>query len=241
MRNLAIIPARGGSKRIPRKNIRPFLGKPIIAYAIQVALQSGLFDEVMVSTEDDEIAQVALDYGAVVPFYRSYKNASDTATTVEMLLEVIQNYENQSQFFDEVCCIYATAPFVTTELLERSYEHLSKHNYDCVFPVMPFSFPIQRGLSMKKNSQVKMLDESKINTRSQDLETVYHDCGQFYWTKTSALKKEKKLWTANTGAIILSEMDAHDIDTEEDWRIAEFKYQMTRNQIQPTQRTTTNY
>jgi len=223
MRRLAIIPARGGSKRIPRKNIKTFLGKPIIAYAIEVALNAGLFDEVMVSTDDPDIAEVALQYGASVPFLRSKEAASDSAQTVDALLEVIEQYELRNTFFDKICCIYPSAPFITVELLHHALQHLKMHQLDTVFPVLRFGYPIQRAIVIR-DQKVQMLFPENENARSQDLEQTFHDCGQFYWMQVKALKEHRKIWTSNTGAIVLDEMNAHDIDNEEDWKIAEFKY-----------------
>lgn len=226
MKKLALIPARGGSKRIPRKNIRTFLGKPIIAYSIEAALEAEIFDEVMVSTEDEQIAQVAAQYGAKVPFLRSAKTADDFATTVEVIEEVLLNYQSIGLTFDVACCIYATAPFVTTNLLQTGYQKLVKQQFDTVFSVLPFSFPIQRALKKDENDQVALFAPQYLNSRSQDLEKAYHDAGQFYWFRTKALLENRKLWTDNTGCIVLSELQAHDIDSEEDWKIAELKYQL---------------
>ena len=229
MKKLAIIPARGGSKRIPRKNIRSFLGKPIIAYSIEAALQSSLFDEVMVSTEDAEIADIATQYGAKVPFRRSNQTAGDYATTVEVLLEVLQAYSDRGEDFVQACCIYPTAPFVQAELLDRAYQLLYKGAYDSVFPVLRFSFPIQRALKINAAQRMELFQPKHLSTRSQDLEPAYHDAGQFYWFDVEKIKLQKKLWTDNTGVLVLSELEAHDIDQEEDWKIAELKYQLQRH------------
>ena len=227
MQKIAIIPARGGSKRIPRKNIKPFVGKPIIAYAITTAIDSGLFSEVMVSTEDDEIAEIAESYGAQVPFRRSQKNAGDYAGTAEVLVEVLMAYEARGLSFEHCCCIYPTAPFVTTTLLEQSWQKLLKNNYDSVFPVLKYSYPIQRSLRIEQD-RAFMLWPENYSSRTQDLDPVYHDAGQFYWLNVQMLKKEKRLWTDNTSAIVISELQAQDIDTLEDWAVAEFKYRYLR-------------
>ena len=224
MANVAIIPARGGSKRIPRKNIRPFLGKPILAYSIEVTLQSGLFDEVMVSTEDDEIAGVALQFGAKVPFRRSAETANDYAGTAEVLLEVLAVYESHGQVFDNGCCIYPTAPFITVDLLGSAWQMLRDNRYDSVFPVLRFSYPIQRALRLD-GKRATMFWPENYTARSQDLTPAYHDAGQFYWFRSAALQQQKRLWTDRSGAIVISELDAHDIDMPEDWTMAEFKYQ----------------
>lgn len=225
MNNLAIIPARGGSKRIPRKNIKDFLGKPIIAYSIQAALESELFDEVMVSTDDGEIAEVALRYGAKVPFMRSYETSDDYATTSDVIKEVLLQYQGQDKYFEYACCIYATAPFITGNILNRSFELLIKSKFDTVAPVVPFSFPIQRGMKMK-NSKIEMVYPEYTNVRSQDLEPIFHDVGQFYFLDVEVFNEKKSIWTDNTGAIIISELENQDIDNEIDWKLAEMKYKL---------------
>ncbi len=226
MSNVAIITARGGSKRIPRKNIRPFLGKPIIAYVIEAALQSGLFEEVMVSTDDAEIADVARHYGASVPFIRSPQNADDFATTTDVLLEVLTDYKQLNQSFDFGCCLYPTSPFVTATLLQQAFEKLTAESFDTVYPVQSFGFPIQRAVGLDEVGRVRWLQPEHQFTRSQDLEKAYHDAGQFYFFKTAALLENRQLITPNSGGIVISEMQAHDIDTEEDWKVAEFKWKI---------------
>lgn len=231
MNAAAVITARGGSKRIPRKNIKHFLGKPIIAYSIETALSSNLFEEVMVSTDDEEIAEIARSYGAKVPFFRSNKASSDSATTVDALNEVIKTYRSLGLDFSYVCCMYPTAPFITVDLLNKAYSKLKEDNYDCVFPVLPFSFPIQRALKINQSQNIEMFNPEHLSTRSQDLTPAYHDSGQFYFINVEQFIKKMKLYSDNTGVIIVKEMEAHDIDTLEDWRIAEFKYSMIRNGI----------
>jgi len=226
MKKIAIITARGGSKRIPKKNIKPFLGKPIIAYAIETALRSKIFDEVMVSTDDQEIAKIAKEYGANVPFMRSAKNSDDFAGTVDVLEEVVEQYKEVGQTFDLGCCIYPTAPFVTTELLEKGFKLMLEKNLETVFPVLQFSFPIQRAIKINSTNKIEMFNPEHFNSRSQDLEPAFHDTGMFYWFNMDVLKSKKRMWTDNTAVIILSELEAHDIDTLEDWRIAEFKYKI---------------
>lgn len=223
---LAIIPARSGSKRIPEKNIKPFLGKPIIAYSIEAALRSDLFDEIMVSTDSIQIAEIAKQYGAIVPFIRSTKNSDDYATTVDVLIEVIESYSKLGKNIETACCIYATAPFVTEKLLTKTYNIFKKRQYDSLFPAITYSFPIQRAIKIDNSGKMKMFYPEHISTRTQDLPIAYHDSGQFYWVKASTILKEKKLWTDNTGILILSELESHDIDTLEDWKIAELKYRI---------------
>ena len=226
MSNLCIIPARGGSKRIPKKNIKHFLGKPIIAYSIQVAIDSHLFDEVIVSTDDKEIAVIAKEYGAKVPFLRSEKNANDFATTVDVILEVLDNYKRQAKSFDNICCIYPTAPFVSIKKLSKCLDILKSKSLDSVFPIIQYGFPVQRSMKIFQEDLVRMIQPGHIDTRTQDLEPTYHDAGQFYWLKTDKILLQKKLWTNSTGFIVVSELEAQDIDTETDWKIAELKYKM---------------
>lgn len=224
MRNLAIIPARGGSKRIPRKNIQPFLGKPIIAYSIEAALQSGLFDEVMVSTDDEEIAAIAMKYGAKVPFYRSDKNSDDFATTLDVLKEVEQSYKDYLNFhFDYICCIYPTAPLISIAKVKEGLTLLQENNLDVVYPIVPFSYPLLRAVKIK-NGITKMVWKEYRNSRSQDLKTYYHDAGQWYWYNPHKIKDS--LFTKKTASIILNEEEIQDIDTLSDWKIAEMKYKL---------------
>ena len=190
MGNICIIPARGGSKRIPKKNIKEFLGKPIIAYSINAAINSGLFDVVMVSTDDQEITEIAKKYGATVPFARSTENSDDFATTVDVIEEVIEKYKEFNVKFDNICCLYPCAPFVTSNLLSSAFNQLIKQKFDSVIPIVAYSFPIQRALRLSKG-KVLMIDEKKINFRSQDLDFRYHDAGQFYWCNTIKLLKNK--------------------------------------------------
>ena len=232
MKPLAIIPARGGSKRIPRKNIKLFLGKPIIAYSIEAAIKSDLFGNVMVSTDDQEIADIAKSFGASVPFLRSKENANDFASTVDVLKEVLTNYKKDEKSFECACCIYPTAPFITATLLKESYDKLIKENLDSVFPALQYSYPIQRALKLNRNNKMEMFYPEYLNTRSQDIEPAFHDSGQFYWFKTLALEAKGKLWTNNTGIVIVPEMECQDIDTMEDWMIAEYKWKLLNAKIE---------
>lgn len=225
MSSIAIIPARGGSKRIPRKNIRSFLGKPIIAYAIEAALRSGLFSDVMVSTDDFEIADVARQYGAAVPFLRQPETANDFATTADVLQEVLRKYESQNQVFDYACCMYPTAPFVTLDLLKHAFDTLTEKPFDTVYPIQPFGFPIQRAVRLQGTS-VQWFQPEHALTRSQDLESAYHDAGQFYFFRVENFLKSGVLIPENSGGIVISELEAHDIDTESDWQVAEIKFKL---------------
>lgn len=225
---LAIIPARGGSKRIPQKNIKAFLGKPIIAYSINTAIDSGLFDEVMVSTDDEDIAQISKECGAKVPFLRSKKNSDDFATTSDVLLEVIENYRSNNKTIDYVCCIYPTAPLVKSKKLNEAFEQLNTNHFDAVFPVVRFSYPILRSLKML-DGKVQLNWPEHLNSRSQDLPPAFHDSGQFYWIKVDSFLKTKKIMSDNCGGIEISEIETQDIDNEVDWKLAELKYQLLAN------------
>lgn len=223
MKNICIIPARGGSKRIPRKNVRDFLGKPIIAYSIEAALKSGLFEEVMVSTEDAEIAAIAKQYGASVPFMRSADTANDFAGTDDVVKEVLLEYKKQGREFDVVCCIYATAPFVTVENLKKAYEQIGD-TYDAAFSIVRYSYPVQRALCVR-NGFTGMREPQYYDARSQDLEPVFHDAGQFYFMKVNDIDK-LLFWTDHTFGLELSELMVQDLDNETDWQLAEMKYKL---------------
>ncbi|MGJ3234512.1 pseudaminic acid cytidylyltransferase [Marivirga sp.] len=226
MSTLCIIPARGGSKRIPRKNIKEFLGKPIIAYSIETALQSGLFDEVMVSTDDAEIGEIAEKYGARVPFLRSTENADDFATTANVLMEVLDGYKNKGKEFEYACCIYPTAPLIKAEKLKMGFDKLKNEHFNTVFPSVEFSYPIWRGLKKTSNEGFEMVWPENLNKRSQDLEAVYHDAGQWYWLNLESFKKEQKLFGDNTSCIVLEATEVQDIDNLVDWKLAELKYEL---------------
>jgi pseudaminic acid cytidylyltransferase len=223
MGNLAIIPARGGSKRIPRKNIKDFLGKPIIAYSIEAALNSELFDEVMVSTDDNEIAEVALKYGAKVPFFRSIKNSDDFSTTIDVIKEVISEYKQSiNADFENGCCIYPTSPLLKIDHLKNGYNKLITNDYSTVFSAVEFSYPIWRALSINDDSIAKMIWPQHLNDRSQDLQKVYHDAGQWYWFKIKELTDS--FFSGKSAIVKLNETEVQDIDNLTDWKIAELKY-----------------
>jgi len=225
MHNLAIIPARGGSKRIPRKNIRDFLGKPIITYSIDAALGSGLFEEVMVSTDDKEIAEIAIKYGARVPFYRSDEASSDFATTMSVVKEVVSIYKRQfNKTFDLICCIYPTAPLIQVQHLKTGLDILLAKNFDSVFPVVAFGYPVWRGVEITDEGKTLMVWPEYQNSRSQDLKKIYHDAGQWYWMNMNQI--DETIFTKNTGSIVLSENEVQDIDNLTDWKLAEMKYKL---------------
>lgn len=227
-RCIAIIPARSGSKRIPRKNIREFLGQPIIKYTINAAIKSELFDEVMVSTDDANIAKLAKKLGASVPFLRSENNANDTATISDVIVEVINKYKEIGKNFDYFCCLFPAAPFVTKEHVKDCYKILIDKNFDSVYPIVKYSYPIQRSLIID-NNKVSMKWPENYSKRTQDFQESYHDSGMLYWMKVESFVKIKRIFTENSGAIILSEIESQDIDTEADWEIAEIKYSYLRS------------
>ncbi len=225
---VAIITARGGSKRIPRKNIKEFCGKPIIAYSIEAARDSGLFEDVIVSTDDEEIARIAREYGASVPFMRSAETSDDYAGTEDVIVEVLSCLKDDGRSYDELCCLYPTAPFVTASKLRESHGLLESINVDSVIPVVQFSFPPQRGFVIE-DSYIRPIDHCSFEMRSQDLEPRYHDCGQFYWCKTNSFLKERSLVNEHTAPYIVSEIEVQDIDNESDWILAEMKFEYMRS------------
>ena len=225
MKMLAVITARGGSKRIPRKNVKEFCGKPILAYSIEAAIGAGIFDTVMVSTEDEKIAEIAKQYGAEVPFYRSEQTAGDYATTNDVLLEVLEEYEKRGMHFDIGCCIYPTAPFVTAEKLKKALEKLTNSDADTLIPVVSFSYPPQRAM-VQEDGKLVFRYPQYLDSRSQDLIPQYHDVGQFYLFKTEAFRKSRKLMVGNIIPMEISEMEVQDIDNQVDWELAELKYRL---------------
>lgn len=227
MKKIAMITARGGSKRIPRKNIKEFCGKPILAYSIEAALESGVFDEVMVSTDDEEIAQVAQKYGAKVPFYRSRETSNDYATTNDVISEVLREYEKLGEHFEVACCIYPTAPFVTADRLKEAVELLEDKNAESVMPVVRFSFPPQRSVVLEEGF-LKFKWPEYMMSRSQDLEPFYHDVGQFYCLRVESFLRKDRLIMDKSVPLEISDLEAQDIDNEEDWKIAEMKYRLLK-------------
>lgn len=227
MKKIAIITARGGSKRIPGKNVKEFCGKPILAYSIEAALESGIFDTVMVSTDDGRIAEIAQKFGADVPFFRSQETSGDYATTNDVLLEVLAEYEKRGETYEVGCCIYPTAPFVTAGKLKNAVEKLTESDADTLIPVVAFSYPPQRAMVVKGGRLVFKYPEY-LDSRSQDLEPHYHDVGQFYIFRTEAFRKNKKLMLGNILPMVISEMEVQDIDNQTDWEIAEMKYRLMK-------------
>ncbi len=226
--SVAIITARGGSKRIPRKNIREFCGEPMITYPIKAAIKSGLFSEVMVSTDDEEIAEIAQKNGAQVPFLRSKENSDDFSTTSDVLKEVLAEYKKIGKSFEHACCLYPTAVFANEEKLKQAAKYFIESNADSLIPVVQFSFPIQRALKIEDNL-LKFFWPENVAKRSQDLEKSFHDSGQFYFFKTNIFELKKDLFNSKTIPFELKESEVQDIDNEEDFKIAEIKYKILNN------------
>jgi len=222
---LAVIPARGGSKRIPRKNIRDFCGKPVIAYSIEAAIATELLDNIIVSTDDDEIAEVARAYGAETPFTRPDELSDDFSGTNAVIKHAIEWYQSQGIEVDIACCIYATAPFIQVEYLQQAYQRLMSGDAAFAFSVTGFDFPIQRALRMNADNRLEPVQPESIDARSQDLEECYHDAGQFYWGRAAAFTQELTMMSDNSSGVILPRYLVQDIDTEEDWRQAELMFQ----------------
>ena len=212
---------------LPKKNIKLFLGKPIIAYSIEIAIESNLFDDIIVSTDDIEIANIAKDYGAQVPFFRSVINSSDFATTFDVIEEVINEQLTRNQVYENICCIYPCAPLIKKEFIINGFEIMKLNNFDTVFPIVQYGNQIQRALKLKDN-RIEMFYPQFQTSRSQDLEIAYYDPGQFYWAKINTLLKERQLFSRNSGFIIIDEMHAQDIDNQIDWDFAEIKYSLLK-------------
>lgn len=225
MKSVAIIPARGGSKRIPRKNIRMFLGKPIIAYSIAAAKESGLFDRIIVSTDDEEIAAVARQHGAEVPFLRPKEIADDFAGTNAVVKHCLQWLESNALPARYACCLYPTAPFVQPAFLQEGFEKLVESGKSYAFSVTSFPFPIQRAIKISPQGTVEAFFPESISARSQDLEEAFHDAGQFYWGKAEAFLNDVVTFSPESVPVVLPRHQVQDIDTAEDWVRAELMYQ----------------
>jgi N-acylneuraminate cytidylyltransferase len=227
-KKIAIIPARGGSKRIPRKNIREFCGHPIIKYSIDVAKNAGCFDEIIVSTEDEEIAAIAEELGGSVPFLRSKKCASDIAALEDVTLEVIEKFEKIGKRFDYICCILSTAPFITVDRILEGLKILKDKNVDSVFPVTGYAYPIQRALKINEDSTMSLIWPENDDKRSQELIPAFHDAGQFYWARREPFLRQHRFFSDNCYPLEISSKEVQDIDTEDDWQEAELKYKILR-------------
>ncbi len=231
---VAVIPARGGSKRIPRKNIRRFCGKPMIVWAIEVAMQSGCFDRIIVSTDDSEIAQVALAHGAEVPFVRPPALSDDYTGTIPVVAHAVQWQNTNGDSVKEVCCIYATAPFLLASDLQRGLQVLRESGADYAFSVTSYAFPIQRAIRCTTTGRVEMFSPQYFGARSQDLPGAYHDAGQFYWGTAAAWLEEKVIFGPAAAPVILPRHRVQDIDTPEDWTRAEWMFKAMQTQIDAT-------
>lgn len=229
--NVALIPARGGSKRIPRKNLKPFCGQPMIAWPIAAARQAGCFDRILVSTDDDEIAAVATGLGAEVPFRRPAALADNHATTGAVMAHAAQWLREHAPATANLCCIYATAPFLQPEDLVQGLRMLQDRQCDYVFSAARYAFPIQRALRITASGAVEMFHPEHRLTRSQDLEPAYHDAGQFYWGRIDAWLQQRPVFSAASAALVLPSHRVQDIDTPEDWERAEVMFQVLQRPL----------
>ncbi|MDA8709153.1 pseudaminic acid cytidylyltransferase [Gammaproteobacteria bacterium] len=228
MKIVAIIPARGGSKRIPRKNIRSFNGLPMIAWSIESAIQSGCFDRVIVSTDDQEIAQIADSYGAETPFIRPASISDDHSTSSDVMAHAINYEASHGRDIDFACCIYPTSPFIKIENLTKGLELIQSGKFEYVFTASTYSFPIERSFSFSEMDGLKMIFPKKEKVRSQDLQDIFHDAGQFYWGKANNWKNLTPIFSKNSLPLILPRSEVVDIDTEEDWEEAEIKFKLLK-------------
>ncbi len=232
MMTLCIIPARGGSQRIPRKNIKLFQGKPMIAYSVETALQSGCFERVIVSTDDEEIAKIAQALGADVPFLRPKELANDNTATLPVIKHTLEWCAENEQLPTYACCLYATAPFIKAQYLQNALQQLITTGAEYCFSATRFPFPIQRAIKLTEQGRVQMFQPEYFNTRSQDLEEAYHDAGQFYWGKTEAFLAEKIIFSESATAYLLPQHRVQDIDTPEDWQRAELMFQVLQQEVE---------
>tara|TARA_Y100000591_G_scaffold69691_1_gene57823 strand:- start:12318 stop:13004 length:687 start_codon:yes stop_codon:yes gene_type:complete len=223
--NICIIPARGGSKRIPRKNIKEFLGKPIIAYSIEAALKSNCFNQIIVSTDDNEIAELAIKYGAQVPFIRPAELSDDFASTFSVVKHAIEQQDSGNNI-ENVCCLYATAPFIDAKTIYKSYEQFNKSDANYCLGITTFPFPIQRAICVSDKNRLTMFNQENAHKRSQDLGKAYHDAGQFFWGRATAFKDKLSIYFGSTLPYILPRHLVQDIDTMEDWVRAEAMYKL---------------
>ena len=225
---ICVIPARGGSKRIPRKNIKDFNGQPIIGYSIRTAILSDCFDKVIVSTDDTEISEIAKSFGAEVPFLRPQELSDDHAGTIPVIKHAIEWYDDQDLPPSEVCCIYPTAPFVQVEAIRNAYEQLRRENAEYCFSLTSFASPIQRAIKLTPDKRIDMFYPEYFEKRTQDLTEAYHDAGQFYWGRAEAFKLQQPFFSPTASPYILPRHLVHDIDTKEDWRRAELMFQVLK-------------
>jgi len=229
--NVAIIPARGGSKRIPRKNIKNFCGKPMLAWSIEAAKASKCFEHIVVSTDDEEIAGVARQWGAEVPFMRPAYLADDYTGTIPVIAHAVKWINRNIGAVENACCIYATAPFLTEIDLQNGLQIIQTENINYAFSVTSYAFPIQRAIRITQNLRVEMFYPEHFHTRSQDLEEAWHDAGQFYWGKANAWIEEHPLFTKDSVPIKLPRHRVQDIDTMEDWSRAEWLFKSMHSKV----------
>lgn len=223
---LCVIPARGGSKRIPRKNIKELCGKPMISWSIEAAIKSECFDRVIVSTDDEEIASVAKQYGAEIPFMRPAELADDYTDTIAVIAHAIEWQNSHEEAADTVCCLYATAPFVQATDLQKGFDVLESSGAEYAFSVTSYAFPIQRAIRITQNQRVEMFQPEHFNTRSQDLQEAWHDAGQFYWGRAAAWLANKPIFSSDAVPVLLPRHRVQDIDTPEDWGRAELMFKL---------------
>ncbi|MEZ7500919.1 pseudaminic acid cytidylyltransferase [Psychrobacter sp. Arc29] len=226
---VAIIPARGGSKRIPQKNIKIFCGKPMIAWSIEAALESDCFDKVIVSTDDKAIADVAKSCGAEVPFIRPRELSDDFTGTIPVIKHAIEYLESQGETYEEVLCIYATAPLVTSKKIIKAYRQFKESKASYCFTATNYAAPIQRAFKINSNKRAEMFQPELFNERSQDLEEAYHDAGQFYWGRAEAFKQLIPVLSESASPYMLPRYLVQDIDTPDDWVLAELLYQVLQS------------
>lgn len=227
---LAVIPARGGSKRIPRKNIKEFCGKPMIAWSIEAVIESGCFNRIIVSTDDDEIAKVALKYGADVPFVRPQELSGDEVGTLPVIKHAIEWQNENGLSVNQACCVYATAPFLMAKDIQIGFDKLINSGASYAFSVTSYAFPIQRAISITEGGRIQMFQPEHLNSRSQDLEEAWHDAGQFYWGKAQAWLESKKVFSEQAVPVKLPRHRVQDIDTQEDWMYAELMFELISSQ-----------
>lgn len=226
---LAVIPARGGSKRIPKKNIKPFFGKPMIAWSIEAALKSQCFDRVIVSTDDAEISEVAIQHGAEVPFIRPPELSDDFTGTLPVIRHAVEWVSGNGAAVEFACCIYATAPFIQTGDLQRGWSLIRDSDHDYAFSATSYAFPIQRAFRLDGNGRIAMFNPELFAARSQDLEDAYHDAGQFYWGKADAWLNESTIFGPQSVPVMLPRHRVQDVDTQEDWTRAEWMFHAMRS------------
>tara|TARA_B110000008_G_scaffold272542_1_gene305447 strand:- start:1492 stop:2181 length:690 start_codon:yes stop_codon:yes gene_type:complete len=226
---VAIIPARSGSKRILNKNVKLFFGKPMLAWSIEAAIKSECFDKIICSTDDDEIAKIAKEYGAEIPFIRPKYLSDDFTGTIPVIAHAVEYLQRNGTKLNLACCIYATAPFLQTIDIQNSLEQMLSNNLDFCFSATTYPYPVERSFRITPNKRCEMLHPEMFKKRSQDLEEVYHDAGQFYWGKPESWLEDRELFSKNTLPYILPSYRVQDIDTLDDWKRAEVMFKILQN------------